>query len=270
MLRSHALEKAAQNQKPSIASTLRQPLCEIPLYFEHLDGQPVLGEADQSAIAHMINSFPEELKHRAAGVYFLGRDSFNTLHDYGPADEIAGFTEMASATIVIKVRQDEADRYQALRKDGQTVSLNDPLCYQETLIHEFTHLLDVRPTGKTPCLSQREDWLDLYTRYQSLLGDYAMSAPTEYFAETGVFYFLYPHLLQKICPELYGWFDANALNPQGRITLDSGLFCFLGPCREMRKDEKQNGQERAGGAWGRRKKNESGYHPDSKKGSRKK
>lgn len=213
MLRSYVREKQAQNLQPSIDRTIRQPLCEVPLYFEETeDGLPILDDQDQILIAQMINEMPETLRTRAAGVYFLGRDSFNAMHDYGPSDEIAGFTQMASATIVIKVRSDEADRFQALSKNGQTISLDDPECYRETLIHEFCHLLDVRHTGQTACLSDRQDWHDLFTRYQPVLGDYAMTSPAEFFAEAGVYYFLYPEQLQQMAPELYTWFSDYALN----------------------------------------------------------
>lgn len=211
MLRDHTVQKANQQIAPLIPNTIRQPSSEVPLYFEEIEGQPVLSQADQQQIASIINNFPSLLKEKAAGIYFLSRDSFHKQHSQDFEEEIAGFTQMENATIVIKVRLDEAHNYRSLCKDGSSLALDDPFSYQETLVHEFTHLLDIQTKGENACLSDRADWIDLYNRYQYSLGNYASTSPIEFFAETGVYYYLYPQLLYTISPEIYNWFSTYAL-----------------------------------------------------------
>lgn len=211
MLRDHTRQKANQQQAPLISNTVRQPASEVPLYFEEIEGQSVLSQADQQQIAQIINNLPSLLKEKAAGVYFLSRESFRKQHSQDFEEEIAGFTQMENATIVIKVRLDEARNYRSLCKDGSSIALDDPYSYQETLVHEFTHLLDIQTKGETACLSDRADWIDLYNRYQYSLGNYASTSPIEFFAEAGVYYYLYPHLLYTISPEIYNWFTTYAL-----------------------------------------------------------
>ncbi len=217
MLRDHTIQKANQQRAPLIANTVRQTYSEVPLYFEAIEGQSVLSENDQIQIAQIINNLPSVLKEKAAGVYFLSRDTFRNEHIKHFEDEIAGFTQMENATIVIKVRIDEANNYRSLCKDGSVLGLDDPYSYQETIIHEFTHLLDVQIKGETACLSDRDDWIDLYNRYQMELGNYASTSPIEFFAEAGVYYFLYPELLYSRSPEIYNWFSFYALSNRSEL-----------------------------------------------------
>ncbi len=212
MLRDHTIQKANQQQAPLLSNTVRQAYSEVPLYFELVNGQSVLSENDQIQISQIINDLSPLLKEKAAGVYFLSRDTFRNEHMQNFEDEIAGFTQMETATIVIKVRIDEANHYRSLCKDGSVLELDDPYSYQETIIHEFTHLLDVQTKGETACLSDRADWLDLYNRYRLELGVYASTSPIEFFAEAGVYYFLYPELLYSRAPEIYNWFSIQALH----------------------------------------------------------
>lgn len=223
MLRDHTIQKANQKQAPLLPNTIRQTYSEVPLYFESINGQPVLSENDQIAISQIINNLSPLLKEKAAGVYFLSRETFRNEHMQNFEDEIAGFTQMENATIVIKVRIDEAHNYRSLCKDGSVLGLDDPYSYQETIIHEFTHLLDVQTKGATACLSDRADWVDLYNRYRLELGTYASTSPIEFFAEAGVYYFLYPELLYSRSPEIYNWFSIHALS---NATVAQSFFCL--------------------------------------------
>lgn len=223
MVRDHTIQKSAQNILPIFENTERVIECEEPLYFETISGLPSLACSDQQQIAQIINDLPPVLKEKAAGIYFLTRATFNSMHEQNQADDIAGFTRMDNAAVVIKIRIDEADNYRSLCKNGMTLGLDDPYSYQETLVHELVHLLDVQTIGATAWLSERQDWLDLYGRYQNVLGEYAASSPAEFFAEAGVYYFLYPQLLMDLSPEIYTWFETNAL--QEEHSLSQGFFC---------------------------------------------
>lgn len=161
----------------------------------------------QEWIISFVSSLDPALLARPSGLYFLNLDSFSKEMGEDFTSGVFGYSQNMSRQAFIRMPSDSEQNRYTVFKDGSHVDLSEPDFYTETIVHELCHLLDVQEQGDTLFFSRSPEWQNLYDQYSQLLGEYGATSPVEFFAEAGVYYFLYPDLLQDISPEIYDAFD---------------------------------------------------------------
>lgn len=211
MVKSQSESIDRQRTQPLVDNVALNTDSDVPFYVEIQEGQPLLDPAAQNLLVSYINSLPQILKEKAGAIYFLAPDSFYSIEGCQEDPSITGITQLERAAIYLKDRSDPSGQFVSIAKDGTAISLNNPQVYRDTLVHEFMHLLDVQTEGLHLQRSGSEQWQALFTQYQNVLGDYAATSPEEFFAEAGVYYLYYPEQLQRLAPEVYSYFQNEAL-----------------------------------------------------------
>ncbi len=221
ILRDQQEQRKNQNPPESFGNLVRVESSKVPLYFETDEqGTPSLDPARQEGIATLLNSLPEVLTDKPTAIYFVSQDSFVKQDPDFITDEFAAYTLSQNGTIVVRVRPDGPEGCRIVFQDGSLHACSEPESYQEILIHELCHLLDVQFKGPTPYLSSREDFLELYQNHGQEVGEYGATDPKEFFAEAGVYYFLYPDQLATQSPEIFRWFEDYAGAPKLKVVKD--------------------------------------------------
>ena len=210
-MRDQAVAKQMQQSSPIFENCVREGESQPALYFESTSSQQMPSKEDQEAILAMISELPDSLKGHAAGIYFLSEDTFNSCIEEETSFDAAGFSRSSNFSTAIKVPDLRLDDYWTVFRDGQQVLLSVPQSYKETIVHELTHLVDVQITGNHLRLSATPEWTAIYDSQKEIFGKYGASSRIEMFAEAGVYYYLYPDLLQQMSPQIYEFFETRTV-----------------------------------------------------------
>lgn len=176
----------------------------VPLYLEN--GLESTG-MDYESISAYLETLPEELVHRAGAFFILSEETFKEQMDDSYTSGTYGYTTVDTQSIILRSPGSNGRELYTINKDGTLVSLSSADFFNETIVHELCHLLDYRLEGDALFTSRTDVWKQLYQEYAQDLSEYSRKSSQEFFAETGVYYFLYPDLLKQISPELYDAFD---------------------------------------------------------------
>lgn len=186
-------------------------VADSPVLIYYLDdgSTPEKMPPDQlDSVAAFVAGLPEVLTERTAAIYLMEDGLFLQQNgDIENPGNVFGVSDSRNVSTQIRLIHQDSDEMYTYLKDGTLVFLSDPSFYSETIVHEMTHLFDLYPDDGETLLSDSRQLQDFYSRQPDLLGEYGSTSPAEYFAEAGVYYFLYPQLMQEKSPELYAWFD---------------------------------------------------------------
>lgn len=160
-------------------------------------------------ISSFIERLPEQLLDNTAGIYLMEDQSFLKETSDFSSTEIFGLSDTATLSVHIRLSPEEYGEFYTKLHDGKLVGLQDPAFYEETIVHELCHLLDYRYGSYGMLLSSEKEFLDIYDQKKDFFGNYATSSPAEFFAECGVYYYLYPELMKEQFPGGYAYFQTQ-------------------------------------------------------------
>lgn len=205
-VRDSAVQQTLQQSSSLFENCVQEGNEHPAVYFEVSDQASMPGDAEKKAIVQMIHELPSALKKQAAGIYFLSENSFNQAIEQETNIDAAGFSRASNFTAAIKVPDLNRSEYLTYFRNGRTCSLSSPESFKETIVHELVHLADVRTHGSTLRISSLPRWKEIYETQKDLFGEYGATNRSEFFAEAGVYYFLYPDLLKEMSPAVYDFF----------------------------------------------------------------
>ncbi len=210
-----------QSQEPLLADMERLTESKIPFYIESQNNQTSVDETSQQYLVDLINGMPDFLTENAAGLYFVNEDQFRAnAGDKKDIDSFAGYVRLEQHAMYVNMHDpEEFDKYLYVTHDGRQLDWSDPEGYKETIVHELFHLLDIQYEGKDVFIAQSDEWQNLFNQYGTTLSQYGSTSPTEFFAEAGTYYYLYPELLRQKAEPVYQWFVDNLpdLHPEGDL-----------------------------------------------------
>ncbi|MBF0578884.1 zinc-dependent peptidase [Erysipelotrichaceae bacterium RD49] len=216
-----------QNQEPLLADMKRLTDSKIPLYIETRNNPMPMDEVSQQYLVDLINGMPDFLTENVAGLYFVDEDEFRVnAGEKKDIDSFAGYVRLEQHAMYVNMHDpEEFDKYLYVTHDGRQLDWSDPEGYKETIVHELFHLLDIQYEGKDVFIAQSDEWQNLFNQYGTALSQYGATSPTEFFAEAGTYYYLYPELLRQKAEPVYQWFVNNlpGLQPEGGLAFLSVL-----------------------------------------------
>lgn len=204
-------QKNAQTDQPLYENS--EQISESPLLVYWTDDpetEEVLDDGSKEQIAMFIEQLPDVLTRYGASIYLMEDEAFlRECSDIEKNGNVYGVSSTAEAAANIRIILKDPGLLYTYLKDGSTVLLSDPAFYHETIVHELTHLLDYYSTGVQELKSHSSQIEQFYQNNPYQFGEYGASSREEYFAEAGVYYFLYPDLMQENAPEVYAFFVEN-------------------------------------------------------------
>lgn len=204
-------------------SVLEEDQPFLIFYTDDVNTPESMNPEDLSYLTQFIQSLPDVLTSNTAALYFVEDDLFlNQNDDLEHTGDIYGVSDVQNVAASIRLIHQNADQLYTLTKEGEQVILSNPDFYKETIVHELSHLLDLYSSGTGNLTSYSAEFRDLYEAAPDLLGEYGSTARTEYFAEAGVYYFLYPDRLKQLSLPLFEFFEARYPYLQTELTVKTG------------------------------------------------
>lgn len=179
----------------------------FPIYYvDDGDLSVTVSQSTLDALTRYIDGLPSVLLENCSAVYLMEEPAFEAMDDQYENSSVFGVSKSSDFTMDIRLVSNGSNSYTYMH-DGTAVTLDNPLFYTETIVHELIHLADMKAGLQTQLASQSEPFASWYAAYPDLFGTYGSTSPAEWFAEAGVYYFMYPDLLMEISAEIYQAMD---------------------------------------------------------------
>lgn len=179
-------------------------------YVDDGNYDETISEETLNYLCDYVRSLPSSLLVMPCAIYFMEDAAFCKLDPSYENSSVYGMSRSSDFTIHIRLIGLEGRYSYTYLHSNEAITLDNPKFYTETIVHELCHLIDMQNVAGGSLLSANEPFLTYYEENPDLFGSYGQTSSTEWFAECGVYYFMYPDELQKISPELYDAFAAAA------------------------------------------------------------
>lgn len=202
------LQRYNQLDDPEFENTFLLANHPFPIYYVD-DGNldETIDQSTLEALTAYISQLPPVLLENCTGIYLMEDQAFTTLDDSYEDSSVYGVSKSQNFTVDIRLIGNEGRYSYTYLHSGKAVTLDDPLFYTETIVHELVHLVDMKHGTGSGLLSASDQVQQFYADAPDLFGDYGASSATEWFAEAGVYYFLYPQTLYSLSPNVYTYME---------------------------------------------------------------
>lgn len=198
-------------QKDTPIYSQADQLAEEPIAIYYVDdGNPETGvnPALLEELNYFVSILPDELLEQAAALYYVEDQAFEMSSYDGPSSQVFGFSNSGTMSSSIRLMTDINYLEYTQLKSGAYAFLDDPAFYKETIIHELSHLMDMKAGSSSTTYSDTEEFQALYQADPYSISGYGASNASEFFAEAAVYYYMYPELLETKNPDVFNYFEA--------------------------------------------------------------
>lgn len=207
------LERYVQADDPEFANTYLLRQNPFPIFYVD-DGnlEQTIPQSTLDALTAYIADLPAVLLDNCSAMYLMEEKAFEDMDPSYENSIVFGLSKSSNFTVDIRLVSDGSSSYTYMHS-GQPVTLDNPVFYTETIVHELVHLFDMKSASRGALYSESDPFIAWYQSSPELFGSYGGTSPAEWFAEAGVYYFMYPDLLQMMSADIYQALDTVFSSP---------------------------------------------------------